>query len=316
MFYSAIIDPIDEQDTHICDLHTQSSNCPEKPERVQNIRKALQENNLYNTIEYRLPTQSELELVHTPVYIQHVKNTCKTGGFISKNSEVSVNSWGSWTAIEAAAGAVLSAVDTVLDEKSVIKRVYCNIRPPGHHAYSNKGMGFCIFNNVAIGAKYALSKWSETIKKTVIIDWDVHHGNGTQDIFEDDQNVMYISLHQSEWWPFTGKKEETGDHNQVVNVPVMAGASDEFYLNMWKVLRKRIKQFSPNMVFISCGFDAHTADPLAEVDLTTDFYGKITKKVVNFANKYCEGRVISVLEGGYNLDVLGEVAVAHVKNLE
>lgn len=315
MFFSVIIDPHNEEE-FLCDLHYQTLDCPEKPERVENIRKALKSADLYYTIPHRNPTQEELELVHTSKYIEHVKDMCAKGGFISNDSEVVVNKLGSWKSIEAAVGATLSAVDIVLNEESVVKRVYCNIRPPGHHAFSYKGMGFCIFNNVALGARYALTKYSEKIKKVAIIDWDVHHGNGTQGIFENDPNVMYISFHQSPWWPNTGEKEEKGNHNQIINIPVGRNTSDDFYLNMWKILRKKIKNFGTDLIFISCGFDAHINDPLAEVKLSTEFYGKMTKKVVKFAEKYCNGRVVSVLEGGYNLYKLGEIAVEHVKNLE
>ena len=193
------------------------------------------------------------------------------------------------------------------------KNAFCAVRPPGHHAEKNKAMGFCIFNNVAVGAKYLLKKYK--LKKIAIIDFDVHNGNGTQDIFYDNDKVLYISTHQYPFYPGSGSNNEKGKFNNILNIPLMAGTSSEEYLNAYERVLNKLSEFKPDFILFSAGFDAHKDDPLAQFQLTsTDFY-TLTKRTLEISKNLCHGKVVSILEGGYDLNALMESTEMHVKAL-
>jgi acetoin utilization deacetylase AcuC-like enzyme len=212
-----------------------------------------------------------------------------------------------------ACGAALKAVDIVMEGYS--NAVFCPVRPPGHHATSNQGMGFCIFNNAAIAARYAIQKYG--LKRVLIADWDVHHGNGTQEIFFHDPAVFYFSTHQAGIYPGTGHLDEIG-YGNIMNCPIEGGRGSR--LAVLKAFHEKLvpamQKFHPELVIISAGFDAHVDDPLGGMDLTTDDFAELTSILKDISRQYSKGRVISLLEGGYNLNALAQCAVAHVKVLE
>lgn len=216
-----------------------------------------------------------------------------------------------------AAGGVLAAIDAVMS--NVAKTVFCNIRPPGHHATSDKGMGFCIFNNVAIGARYAQEKYG--IKRVCIVDWDVHHGNGTQAIFYEDPSVFYLSTHQKGIYPkTTGFVEETGSKKGMgttSNHPIekSVDARQDILKIFKRNLTEKMQEFRPELIIISAGFDARKDDPLGELNLEDEDFAEMTRIVKSIANLYANGRVVSVLEGGYNIQGIASAALAHVKAL-
>ena len=193
------------------------------------------------------------------------------------------------------------------------KNAFCAVRPPGHHAEKNKAMGFCIYNNVAVGANYLIDKYK--LKKVAIIDFDVHHGNGTQDIFYDNEKVLYISTHQYPYYPGSGTNDEKGKHNNILNIPLPAGTTSEEYLNAYEFVLKKIKEFKPEFILLSAGFDAHKDDPLAQLQLESKDFYSITKRTLELSKQYCDGKVVSILEGGYDLLALQESTEMHVKAL-
>jgi len=212
-----------------------------------------------------------------------------------------------------AVGGALKTVDAVFEGK--VNNAFCVVRPPGHHACKDRGMGFCIFNNTAIAARYAQKKYN--IKRVLIVDWDVHHGNGTQNIFEEDPSVFYFSTHHRFLYPGTGREEETGKGN-ILNCPIMPrlkNPREEIFKAFDNKLLKSMEHFKPELVIISCGFDAHKNDPLGGFNLTDQDYVELTQRVMHIADKYAQGRLVSVLEGGYNVEVLGPIAKIHVETL-
>ena len=187
------------------------------------------------------------------------------------------------------------------------------MRPPGHHSNQNKAAGFCILNNVAIGAKYLLKKYK--YNRVAIVDFDVHHGNGTQDIFYNNKNVLFISTHQYPFYPGTGSEKEKGKFNNICNIPLPAGTNSEEYLNAFEFALKRLKEFQPEFVLISAGFDGHASDPLAQLKLNTNDYYEITKRILETSKKFSNGKVVSILEGGYDLQALRDSVKRHVDAL-
>lgn len=269
-----------------------------------------------NLIHPRFASEEELLLCHTKEYIDKVQresSLCpphETRQLSTGDVRISRHSF---DIARLAAGSVFVAIDQVMAGK--FSHVFCIVRPPGHHATACMGMGFCIFNNVALGAFYALKHWG--LKKVLIVDWDVHHGNGTQDIVENNPSIFYFSSHESPLYPGTGKAEERGCGN-VMNFPLRADDhARERLLDAYRIdLVNAMKIFKPELVLISAGFDAHEKDLLGHLNLKTEDFAELTSIVKAIATEHAGGKIISALEGGYNLEALGDAGVAHVRALQ
>ena len=287
---------------------------PEAPQRLVAIVKKLKDKGLYSRLLVLKPSPAPLEwltMVHSPEYIKRARESCKNKAGYFDSIDVSISPQ-SYEVALAAAGGVLSAIDAVMDKK--VTNAFCAVRPPGHHATTDRAMGFCIFNNVAIGTRYIQKKYN--LAKILIVDWDVHHGNGTQSTFYDDPTVLYFSVHQYPFYPGTGSEAEKGSGkglNYNINVPLPAGSGDDDYLRVFqKKLKPAAFAFSPDFVLISAGFDAHQDDLLGGMKLTSQGFAELTRIVKEIAEKCCEGRLVSVLEGGYELEGLAASVEAHI----
>ena len=261
--------------------------------------------------EPRIADPSILQLIHNEDYIKRARATCLRGEKYLDSADVSICPE-SYEVACRAAGATLVLADRLMQGK--ITNGFGLIRPPGHHAEQGMALGFCLFNNIAILARYLQQRHS--LEKILILDWDVHHGNGTQHSFQEDPSVLYISLHQFPFYPGTGARSETGigrGEGSVLNCPMPAGATDEDYKQAFrdKIIPK-INQFKPDAVLISAGFDAHKSDPLAQICLSTDCFGWMTRQMTELAARHAHGRLISLLEGGYNLQALPLCIAEHL----
>ena len=254
--------------------------------------------------------RSLLEITHNSDYINFVEKSFPEKGLSFLDGDTIVSP-GSKDATSDAVGSIIAAIDGVQNKD--FKNAFCAVRPPGHHAEKNKAMGFCIYNNVAVGANYLINKYK--LKKIAIIDFDVHHGNGTQDIFYDNEKVLYISTHQYPYYPGSGTNDEKGKHNNILNIPLPAGTTSEEYLNAYEFVLNKIKEFKPEFILLSAGFDAHKDDPLAQLQLESKDFYSITKRTLELSKQYCDGKVVSILEGGYDLQALQESTEMHVKAL-
>ena len=254
--------------------------------------------------------RSLLEITHNSDYINFVEKSFPEKGLSFLDGDTIVSP-GSKDATSDAVGSIITAIDGVQNKN--FNNAFCAVRPPGHHAEKNKAMGFCIYNNVAVGANYLIDKYK--LKKVAIIDFDVHHGNGTQDIFYDNEKVLYISTHQYPYYPGSGTNDEKGKHNNILNIPLPAGTTSEEYLNAYEFVLKKIKEFKPEFILLSAGFDAHKDDPLAQLQLESKDFYNITKRTLELSKQYCDGKVVSILEGGYDLLALQESTEMHVKAL-
>ena len=254
--------------------------------------------------------RSLLEITHNSDYINFVEKSFPEKGLSFLDGDTIVSP-GSKDATSDAVGSIITAIDGVQNKN--FKNAFCAVRPPGHHAEKNKAMGFCIYNNVAVGANYLINKYK--LKKVAIIDFDVHHGNGTQDIFYDNEKVLYISTHQYPYYPGSGTNDEKGKYNNILNIPLPAGTTSEEYLNAYEFVLKKIKEFKPEFILLSAGFDAHKDDPLAQLQLESKDFYNITKRTLELSKQYCDGKVVSILEGGYDLLALQESTEMHVKAL-
>ena len=289
---------------------------PENPGRLTAIVSRLEELPIGNEIVRLEPRPADLEeisLVHDRGYANMIREQIE-GGADSLDIDTRVG-LKSFDAALLSAGAGLSAVDHVVGKNC--KNVFCAVRPPGHHAEKKRSMGFCIFNNVAIAARYAQNE--KGLNRIAIFDWDVHHGNGTQNAFYDDPTVFYSSAHQYPFYPGTGGDDETGTGNglgSTLNLPLRAFSGDGVYLDAVenKVIPELIK-FNPDLIIISAGFDAHKDDPLGGMDLSTECFGTMTNLLLRASEEICEGRLISMLEGGYNHSALTDSVLIHLKNL-
>ena len=288
---------------------------PGHPEQIARVSVIIENFKKFNNknILWKKPSiilDDIIKDTHDNNYIDLVKNSFPDKGFSSLDGDTIISP-GSKEAIFDAAGSIISAIDGV--ENKEFKNAFCNVRPPGHHCNQNKAAGFCILNNIAIGAKYLLKKYK--YNKIAIIDFDVHHGNGTQDIFYENENVLFISTHQYPYYPGTGSEKEKGKFNNIFNIPLPAGTNSEEYLNAFEFALKRLKEFKPEFVLISAGFDSHTNDPLAQFKLETEDFYIITKRILEISKKFCNGKVVSILEGGYDLQALQDSAKRHVDAL-
>ena len=254
--------------------------------------------------------QSFLVNTHSSKYLDLVNKSFPENGLAFLDGDTVVSP-GSKEATKDAVGSIITAIDGV--EKKEFKNAFCAVRPPGHHAEKDKAMGFCIYNNVAVGANYLIQKYNYS--KVAIIDFDVHHGNGTQDIFYDNEKVLYISTHQYPYYPGSGSKNETGNHNNILNIPLDAGTTAKEYLNAYEYVLKKLKTFKPEFLLFSAGFDAHIDDPLAQLKLQSEDFYTITKRTLEISKLFCNGNVVSILEGGYDLKALQESTRRHVDAL-
>ena len=289
---------------------------PENPGRLNAIQKNIESSKYYNNltlIQPRKATVEDIAKVHGTGYIRSVEDSCRNG--VRNLDADTVISPDSYQAALLSAGAGLEAVDKILE--GTVDNAFCAVRPPGHHAEQNKAMGFCLFNNVGVIARYAQDV--KKLEKVFIFDWDVHHGNGTQHSFYKDSSIYYSSIHQYPFYPGTGGVDETGTGEGLgttLNLPMRAFSCDADYMNAVEhKLIPVIQKFNPDLIIISAGFDAHENDPLAQINLSTECYGKMTQKLMEIANDVCDGRILSMLEGGYDYSALAESVQLHVETL-
>ena len=290
--------------------HETGQGHPERADRVSVVIENLKKN---KKLIWKKPLKFDskyLKITHKPNYIDEVENSFPKKGLHFLDGDTIVSP-GSRQASSDAVASIITAIDSVLSKE--FKNVFCPVRPPGHHAEKDKAMGFCIYNNVAVGAHYLIEKYK--LNKIAIIDFDVHHGNGTQNIFYDNKKVLYLSTHQYPFYPGTGASHEKGKYNNIFNVPLPSGTNSSEYFDAYNHLLKKIEEFKPKFVLFSAGFDAHTNDPLANFNLKSKDFYEITKRTLKTVNKFCNGNVVSILEGGYDLEALAESANEHINAL-
>ncbi|NNE37516.1 MAG: histone deacetylase family protein [Gammaproteobacteria bacterium] len=292
-----------------CELHDMGTDHPESPLRIDAITKAIKGSAINDRIKFLeapLVNKDHLYRVHDKDYVDAVFENAPDEGILRLDPDTSMNPH-SLNAARRAAGAVIHAVDLVLATSS--ERAFCCVRPPGHHAERDQAMGFCIFNNIAAGAAHALN--THGLSRVAIVDFDVHHGNGTEDIFQDNPAVMLCSSFQHPFYPHSGATTEL---QHIINLPLPSGTDGHAYRNAVEMkFIPALEDFKPELVMFSAGFDAHKNDPLAGLMLVEEDYRWITEKVIEIANQSADGRIISVLEGGYDLAALGDSALAHIE---
>ena len=292
--------------------HNTGDGHPEKVDRVTAVIDNFKKFDNKNLI-WKKPSKFENSILiktHTSNYIDQVKKSFPKKGYNFLDGDTIVSP-GSKDASRDAVGSIITAIDGVHSKE--FKNAFCAVRPPGHHAEKEKAMGFCIYNNVAVGANYLLEKYK--YNKIAIIDFDVHHGNGTQDIFYNNEKVLFISTHQYPYYPGSGSEKEQGNFNNILNIPLEAGTSPEKYLNAFENVLNKIKEFKPEFLLFSAGFDAHIDDPLAQLQLGSEDFYTITKRTLEISKSFCNGNVVSILEGGYDLKALQESTKKHVDAL-
>ena len=292
--------------------HNTGDGHPEKIDRVTAVIDNFKKLDNKNLVWQKPSKYDESLLVttHSTDYVKMVNNSFPKNGFNFLDGDTIVSP-GSKDATKDAVGSIITAIDGV--EKKKFKNAFCCVRPPGHHAEKEKAMGFCIYNNVAVGANYLINKYK--YKKIAIIDFDVHHGNGTQDIFYDNKNVLYVSTHQYPFYPGSGSEKEAGKYNNVLNIPLKAGTTGNEYLNAYESVLNKIEEFRPEFLLFSAGFDAHNDDPLAQLKLNSEDFYLITKRTLEISKSFCNGNVVSILEGGYDLQALQKSTQRHVDAL-
>jgi acetoin utilization deacetylase AcuC-like enzyme len=305
-----VLDPISK-------CHVSNTIQRECPQRYDAVLGSLSKSNFFSLFQpysARPATNDEILTCHSPAYLLKARLEIEEGNKKLSTGDTYI-CHESLKAADYAAGAACVAVDAVIG--GGVKNAFCLARPPGHHATADRGMGFCIFNNVGIAARYAQRKYK--IGKVLIVDWDVHHGNGTQDIFYEDPSVFYFSTHERPWYPWTGAKEETGHGKGLgttLNCPMLRGAGRKEFDSAFQQLASAADRFKPDLVIISAGFDARHGDPLGRLELTDEDYIGLTAFVLEIARQHAGGRLVSVLEGGYNLTGLASAAAAHCGRLQ
>jgi acetoin utilization deacetylase AcuC-like enzyme len=297
-----------------CGRHDTGWGHPEHVGRLRAIPRALRyDPELFHAVEHlegRHATEAELALAHDPAYIAQVRELAAAGG--GRLDPDTVVSEGSWDAARAAAGCVLDGVDMAFDGRAV--RTFAAVRPPGHHALRDRGMGFCLFGNVAVAAHYARAHHGA--ERVLIVDWDVHHGNGTQALVEDTPAIRFVSMHQWPWYPGTGAAEDRGPHRTVWNVPMPPALPPQRYVDAFlAAVDDATVGFTPDLVLVSAGFDSLAGDPLGGFTLELDHVEILTRAMVSRAGAWCGGRLVSALEGGYAPDRVGAACVAHLRAL-
>jgi acetoin utilization deacetylase AcuC-like enzyme len=296
-----------------CLNHLTPSGHPERPDRLRAIDRVLEHERFQTLARVAAPEASidDIALCHPREFIEEIAAAVPKEGMVRIDADTSMSP-GSFAAALRAIGGALYAVDEVMTGKA--PNAFCAMRPPGHHAETVRPMGFCFFNSAAIAARHAQKKHGA--ERVAIVDFDVHHGNGTQEIFWSDPTVMYCSTHEMPLYPGTGARSERGEHNTIVNAPLRAGdAGDAFRAAFEQTILPRLREFGPDLVVISAGFDAHLRDPLANLNLVEADYAWVTQKLMEIADAKANGRVVSLLEGGYDLQGLAASVAAHVTAL-
>lgn len=292
-------------------LHVMDGHHPESPARISAIKDRLMAAHLYDYLQVHdapLATDAQLMRVHDPAYVKHIRDTAPQAGIVHLDQDTAMGPM-TLSAVLHAAGAATLAVDLVMAGK--VQNAFCCVRPPGHHAGRANAGGFCIFNNVAVGVAHAIAQYG--IERAAIIDFDVHHGDGTEDIFKDNPKVMLCSTFQDALYPFKGAESRT---ERMINVPLPAGTNGKgFREAVQNEFAPALEKFAPQMVFVSAGFDAHAGDDLGGLNLVRDDYIWMTEFIKDVAHRHAQDRIVSSLEGGYELHALADSAVAHVRTL-
>lgn len=297
----------------ICIEHDPGGGHPECPDRLRSVMAGFEDSDFSSLERHEAPEidLKEVEQVHEPFYIEQVFENMPTEGRVYLDPDTGMSP-ASGEASKRAAGAVCDAIDKVV--KGAADNAFCAVRPPGHHAESSRAMGFCLFNSIAIGAMHGRARHG--LERVAVIDFDVHHGNGTQHMFEHDPGLFYGSSHQWPAYPGTGAVDETGEFGNICNLQLSPGeGSRAFREGYEKKVLPALREFDPDLLLISAGFDAHARDPLAQINLETEDYDWVTGELLAVADECCAGKVVSLLEGGYNLDALRESVQAHVRVL-
>jgi acetoin utilization deacetylase AcuC-like enzyme len=292
--------------------HNTGQGHPERADRVTVIIDHLKKLKLKDLV-WKKPKKFDLkylQLTHDKNYLNNVKDSFPRQGLNFLDGDT-ILSPGSREATNDAVGSIITAIDGVM--KKDFRNAFCAVRPPGHHAEKKKAMGFCVYNNIAVGAYYLLENYN--LSKVAIIDFDVHHGNGTQDIFYNNEKVLYISSHQYPYYPGSGAANEKGIKDNVLNIPLAAGTQPHEFLNAYDSVFKKLKKFRPEFILLSAGFDAHKDDPLAQLNLESKDYFTLTKRIMVLAKEFCGEKIVSILEGGYDLNALRESVDFHIKSL-
>ncbi len=290
--------------------HFTGNGHPEQPDRVTVVVDQLKKNKklIWDTpIDF---DKKYLNITHSENYILDVKEKFPKKGMVFLDGDTIISPGSKQASIDAV-GSIITSIDGIENKK--YNNAFCAVRPPGHHAEKNKAMGFCIYNNVAVGANYLINKYK--YNKIAIIDFDVHHGNGTQDIFYENEKVLYISTHQYPYYPGTGSEEERGKYKNILNIPLPAGTNSYEYFSAYNRVLRKLDEFKPEFLMFSAGFDAHKNDPLAQFNLLSKDFYEITRRAILSTNKHTNGKVVSILEGGYDLKALAESAEFHVNAL-
>ncbi len=293
--------------------HLAPPNHPEQPERIAAIEQRLEGEAFQHLIRdlARPVTDEEIQRVHPAAYVDHIRIQAPHDGLMSISNDTILSN-GTYEAARLAAGAACLAVDEVMT--GLVDNAFSAARPPGHHASARQAMGFCFFNHAAIAARHAQA--AHGAERVAIVDFDVHHGNGTQNIFQADATVFYASIHQAHLFPGTGEASETGDAGNILNVPLNAGANGAVALAaLTEHILPAVAAFRPDLLVLSAGFDAHFRDPLADLNFVEGDYAVLTRALMEVADRVCGGRIVSLLEGGYDIDALGLSAAAHVSAL-
>ena len=297
--------------------HEMGASHPESPERLRAICSRLKSSGIWDQLQHLTPQAAErkwVELIHTTAYLETLSTRSPSRGYTALDPDTSMSP-GTLQAAYLATGGALVAADAIMNQD--IDQAFCAVRPPGHHAEADRAMGFCFLNTVAITARYL--QHHHGLTRVMIVDWDVHHGNGTQHAFYDDPSVLFVSTHQFPFYPGTGRETETGEgkgKGTTINVPLPGGQGDDDYREVFqKVIVPAAEAFRPEFVLISAGFDAHQFDPLASMELTDEGYGELSAIVVSLAQRFANGRLISCLEGGYHLDALAGSVEQHFRAL-
>jgi acetoin utilization deacetylase AcuC-like enzyme len=296
-----------------CLLHNPGVGHPERPERLRAVLQALDHDDFRGLDRREAPraTREQLARVHDPAFVDDLLAAAPVSGLVRLDADTAMSP-GSADAALRAAGAVVAAVDAVMAGEG--STAFCAVRPPGHHAEPGQAMGFCLFNSVAVGAAHAIAAWN--LSRVAIVDFDVHHGNGTETMTRTRPSWLYASTHQYPFYPGTGAATDRGPHGNIINVPLRSGAgSDDFRHGFEQQVLAGLDKHEPDLLFISAGFDAHGADPLASIDLTEADFAWATAVLADVARRHAAGRIVSTLEGGYDLAALAASAAAHVRAL-